>query len=58
MLKADPKTSNLATLQNFDMIEKMDTGFGISNPKLINLNITNSSKVRGYFFHECWETLL
>ena len=35
MVKVDPKTSNLATLQNFDVIEKMDAGFGISDPKLI-----------------------
>ena len=35
MLKVDPKTANLATLRNFDVIEKMDGGFGISDPKLI-----------------------
>ena len=33
MLKVDPKTANLATLQNFDVIEKMDAAFGISDPK-------------------------
>ena len=36
MLKVNPKTANLVTLQNFDVIEKkMDAGFGISDPKLI-----------------------
>ena len=35
MLKVDPKTTNLAILQNFDEIEKMNAGFGISDPKLI-----------------------
>ena len=38
MLKVDPKTANLETLQNFDMIEKMDAGFGISDPKLIKFD--------------------
>ena len=32
MLKVDPKTTNLATLQNLDVIGKMDAGFGISDP--------------------------
>ena len=37
MLKVDPKTDNLSTLQNFDVIEKkMDAGFGISHPPEIN----------------------
>ena len=34
-LKVDPKTVDLATLQNFDMIEKTDGGFRISD---LNLN--------------------
>ena len=35
MLKVDPKTANLATIQNFDVIEEMVVGFGISDSKLI-----------------------
>ena len=34
MLKVDPKTANLPTVQNFDVIEKMDAGLGISDLKL------------------------
>ena len=33
MPKVDPKSDNLATLQNFDMIEKMDGAFGMSDLK-------------------------
>ena len=32
-LKDDRKASNVPRLQNFDMIEKMNAGFGISDPK-------------------------
>ena len=35
MLKVDLKTANLALSQNFDVIEKIDAGLGISEPKLI-----------------------
>ena len=38
MLKDDPKTFNLPTLLNFDMIEKIDAGFGNSDPKLIKFD--------------------
>ena len=38
MLKVDQKTANLATLQNFDVIEKMDARFEISDPKLIKFD--------------------
>ena len=38
MLKVDPKTANLATLLNFDVIEKMDAGFGISDQKLMKFD--------------------
>ena len=38
MLKVDPKTANLATLQNFDVIEKIDAGFRIIDPKSIKLD--------------------
>ena len=38
MLKVDSKTANLPTLQNFDVIEKMDAGFVISDPKLIKFD--------------------
>ena len=33
MLKVDPKTANLATLQNFDVMEKMEAGLRIVDPK-------------------------
>ena len=33
MLDVDQKTANLATLQNSDMMKKMDAEFGISDPK-------------------------
>ena len=39
MLKFDPKTANLATLQNFDVIEKMDAGFGICDLKFIEVDL-------------------
>ena len=38
MLKVYPNTDNLALLQNFDEIKKMDAGFGISAPKLIKFD--------------------
>ena len=38
MLKGDPKTDRQARLQNFDVIEKMDAGFGIGDTKLIKFD--------------------
>ena len=38
-LKVDPKTADLETLQNFDVIEKVDAVFGISDPKLIKFGL-------------------
>ena len=35
MLKVDPKSANLAIMQNLDVIAKMNAGFGISYQKLI-----------------------
>ena len=32
------KTAYLETLQNFDGMEKMNAGFGISDPKLIKFD--------------------
>ena len=35
MLKVDPKTANLAIVLNFEVIEKIDDGFGIRGLKLL-----------------------
>ena len=39
MLKVDPKTANMATLQNFDVIQKMDVSFRIKDLKLIKFDL-------------------
>ena len=41
MLKVYQKAANLATLQNFDLIEKMNAGFRISDPKLIKFVVSD-----------------
>ena len=38
MRKVGPKAAYLTMLQNFDVIEKMDLGFGISDQKLITFD--------------------
>ena len=38
MVKVDPKNTNLVIEQNFNAIVKIDTRFGICDPKLINVD--------------------
>ena len=45
MPKVHLKIANLATLQNFDVIEKMDAGFGISDLKLIKFHLFQTKHI-------------
>ena len=38
MLKVDIKTAKLTPWQNFDVVEKMDAEFEISDPKLLKFD--------------------
>ena len=43
MLKVSPKTADLATLQNFNVIEKNVAGFEINDTKLIRFDYFRQS---------------